>query len=83
VIQYLVKGADDKVLADAVAMGVTQRAGTVVVVGASGTEEDEVLVVDLPFKPIKKMGRPRTKTMKMKDLVTLARRNRRGGKELS
>jgi ATP phosphoribosyltransferase regulatory subunit len=83
VIQYLVKGADDKVLADAVAMGVTQRAGTVVVVGASGTEEDEVLVVDLPLKPIKKMGRPRTKTMKMKDLFTLARRNRRGGKELS
>jgi ATP phosphoribosyltransferase regulatory subunit len=80
VIQYLVKGADDKVLADAVAMGVAQRAGAVVVVGASGTEEDEVLVVDLP---IKKVGRPHAKTMKMKDLVTLARRNRRGGKELS
>jgi ATP phosphoribosyltransferase regulatory subunit len=80
VIQYLVKGADDKVLAEAVAMGVTQRAGAVVVVGASGTEEDEVLVVDLP---IQKAGRPRAKTMKMKDLVTLGRRNRRGGKELS
>lgn len=80
VIQHLVKGADDKVLADAVAMGVTQRAGTVVVVGASCTEEDEVQVVDLP---IKKVGRLRPKTLKMTDLVTLARRNRRGGKELS
>jgi ATP phosphoribosyltransferase regulatory subunit len=80
VIQYLVKGADDKVLADAVAMGVTQRAGTVVVVGASCTEEDEVQVVDLPIKTV---GRLRPKTMKMTDLVILARRNRRGGKELS
>jgi hypothetical protein len=80
VIQYLVKGADNKVLADAVAMGMTQRAGTVVIVGASGTEEDEVQVVDLP---VKKVGRARAKTMKMKDLVTLARRNRRGGMELS
>jgi ATP phosphoribosyltransferase regulatory subunit len=80
VIQYLVKGADNKVLADAVAMGVAQRAGAAVVVGASGTEPDEVLVVDLP---IKKAGRPRVKTMKMKDLVSLARRNRRGGKEPS
>jgi ATP phosphoribosyltransferase regulatory subunit len=80
VIQYLAKGADDKVLEDAVAMGMAQQAGTVVIVGASGTEENEVLVVDLP---INKVGRPRPKTMKMTDLVTLARRNRRGGKELS
>jgi ATP phosphoribosyltransferase regulatory subunit len=80
VIQYLVKGADDKVLADAVAMGVSQRAGAVVVVGAPGTEQDEVLVVDLP---IKKAGRTRAKTMKMKDLVVVARRSRRGGKEPS
>jgi hypothetical protein len=83
VIQYVVKGADEKILADAVAMGMTQRAGTVVVVGGSSTEEDEVVVVDLTTKPIKKTGRPRAKTMKMTDLVTLARRNRRGGKELS
>lgn len=80
VIQYLVKGADDKVFAEAVSMGATQRAGAVVVVGTPGTEEDEVLVVDLP---IKKMGRPRAKAMKMKDLVALSRRNRRGGMELS
>jgi ATP phosphoribosyltransferase regulatory subunit len=80
VIQYLVKGADDKLLADAVAMGVAQRAAAAVVVGAPGTEQDEVVVVDLP---IKKVGRPRTKTMKLKDLVSLARRYRRGGKEPS
>jgi len=80
VIQYLVKGGNDKVLADAVSMGVTQRAGAVVLVGSPGTEQDEVLVVDLP---IKKVGRPQAKTMKMKELVVLARRNRRGSKEPS
>jgi len=80
VIQYLVKGADDKLLADAVAMGVAQRAAAAVVVGAPGTEQDEVVVVDLL---IKKVGRPRTTTMKLKDLVSLARRYRRGGKEPS
>jgi len=80
VIQYLVKGADDKVLADAVSMGATQRAGAVVLVGTPGTEQDEVLVVELP---IKKVGRPQAKTMKMKELVALARRNLRGSKELS
>jgi len=80
VIQCLVKGADDKVLTDAVAMGVAQRAGAVVVVGAPGTAPDEVLVVDLP---IKKVGRPRAKTMKMKDLVALARRKRRSSKDPS
>jgi ATP phosphoribosyltransferase regulatory subunit len=79
VIQYLVKGGKDKVFSDAVSMGATQRVGAVVVVGAPGTEQDEVSVVDLPFK---KMDRPRAKTMKIKDLVALARRNRRGG-ELS
>jgi len=79
VIQYLVKGADDKVLADAVSMGATRRAGAVVLVGTPGTEQDEVLVVELP---IKKVGRPQAKTMKMKELVALARRNRRGSKEL-
>lgn len=78
VIQCLVKGADDKVLTDAIAMGEAQRAGTVVVVGAPGTAQDEVLLVDLPSK---KVGRPRAKTIKMKDLVSLARRNRRSGKE--
>jgi len=80
VIQCLVKGADDKVLTDAVAMGVAQRAGAVVVVGAPGTAPDEVLVVDLP---IKKVGRPRAKTMKMKDLVARAHRNRRSSKDPS
>jgi len=80
VIQCLVKGADNKVLTDAVAMGVAQRAGAVVVVGAPGTAQDEVLVVDLL---IKKAGRPRAKTMKMKDLVALARRTRRNGKDPS
>lgn len=78
VIQCLVKGADDKVLTDAIAMGEAQRAGAVVVVGAPGTAQDEVLLVDLPSK---KVGRPRAKTIKMKDLVSLARRNRRSGKE--
>lgn len=80
VIQYLIKGTDDKVLTDAVAMGAAQRAGAVVVVGAPGTAQDEVLVVDLSAK---KGGRPRAKTMKMKDLVALAQRNRRGRKDQS
>ena len=80
VIHHLVKGADDKLLADAVAKGVTQRAAAAIVVGAPGTEQDEVLVVDLLTK---KTGRPRAKTMKIKDLVSLARRRWRGGKEPS
>ena len=78
VIQYLAKGADDKVVADAVAMGAAQRAGTVIVVGAHGTAQDEVVVVALPTK---KVGRPHRKTMKIRDLVHLARRKRQGGKE--
>ncbi|HEY6973630.1 MAG TPA: hypothetical protein VI359_04940, partial [Nitrospiraceae bacterium] len=80
VIQCLVKGADDKVLTDAIAMGEAQRTGAVVVVGAPDTAQDEVLLVDLPSK---KVGRPRAKTMKMKDLISLARRNRRNSKDPS
>ena len=87
VLQCFVKGTDDKVLADAVAAGLAQRAAVVVIVGAPGTEQDEVLVVELPTKKAGQRGsvsrRPRAKKMKLKDVVAVARRSQRGVKEPS
>ncbi len=86
VLQCLLKGADDKVLTDAITAGLAQRAAAVVVVGAPGTEADEVLVVKLPNKAGKRVsgsGRPRAKTTKLKELLAVARRSRRGVKEPS
>ena len=85
VVQQTMKGNDATLISVAVAAGSAQQAAAVVVVGASGIDHDDALVVEpLPaHMPGRRSGRtsPPSKKMALADLVAAARRSRRQGKE--
>jgi ATP phosphoribosyltransferase regulatory subunit len=87
VIQQTMKGSDAELVSAAVTAGLAQQAAAVVVVGAPGMSHDEVLILErfaahVPSRRSDSLSRF-SKKMELSELVALARRSRRQGKERS
>ena len=87
VVQQTMKGSDAALVSAAVAAGLAQQAASVVVVGAPGTDHDEVLVIEslAAHRQGRRTGNlsRRSKKMGVAALVAAAHRSRRQVKERS
>ncbi len=85
VVQQVLSGSDDAVKAEALSLGQAQQASTVMVVGLSGKDRDEVLVAESvaasahPGSP-KAAKRPSFKRVALADLLKGTRGRKRAGK---